>query len=76
MALAVHAQDETHQIYQREAKDLLKSLNQKSADTVRINYLLTFVLYNILKPGENKADLGSAVTFNVEQLKVDYLEST
>ena len=63
MIKIVCAQDETHNISQQEAKTLLRSLNQTSADTVRADHLLRLALYNILKPGEYKPDLDSAATF-------------
>ena len=63
MINVVHGQDETHNISQREATMLLKSLAQKNPDTVRIDEFLRLALYNILKPGENKPDLDSASTF-------------
>lgn len=63
MISIAHAQDETHNISAPEAKDLLRSLNSKIADTARIDKLLRLALYNILKSGENKADLDNATTF-------------
>ncbi|WPU91575.1 histidine kinase dimerization/phosphoacceptor domain -containing protein [Mucilaginibacter sabulilitoris] len=59
----VRGQDETHNISRLEANNLLKSLNQKNVDTVRIDQLLRLALFNILKPGEQKADLDSAGLF-------------
>jgi hypothetical protein len=52
MALTVHAQDEHLIFSQQEAMDLLKSLNQKNADTVKIDYLLRLALYNFKARGK------------------------
>jgi two-component sensor histidine kinase/tetratricopeptide (TPR) repeat protein len=59
----VQAQDETYNITPRQAYALLKSLPNKAADTIQIDKLLRLALYNILKVGEIKADLDSAVMF-------------
>ncbi len=56
-------QDITRNISLREATGLLKSLNRKSDDTLKIDQLLRLALYNVLKAGENKADLDSASAF-------------
>jgi hypothetical protein len=44
MVLLVHAQDETHNISQQEAKNLLRSPNQKNPDSAEIDHLLRLEL--------------------------------
>jgi len=50
-------------ILRHDADSLLRSLKKPAADTTRITALLKLAEYNILKPGEYKKDLDSAVTF-------------
>jgi len=50
-------------ILRHDADSLLRSLKKPAADTTRITALLKLAEYNILKPGEDKKDLDSAVTF-------------
>lgn len=51
------------QITRPDADSLLNELPKHITDAARINTLLKLAEYNILKPGEYKADLDSAVTF-------------
>jgi two-component sensor histidine kinase len=66
VAICVHGQDITSNLTRKAADLLLKSLEHKTGDTSRINCLLKLARFNILKPGENKADLDSAASFTAK----------
>lgn len=55
-------QDITHNISRHEADSLASLITKNHLDTTRINILLRLAQFNILKPGEYKADLDSAET--------------
>ncbi|AYL95373.1 tetratricopeptide repeat-containing sensor histidine kinase [Mucilaginibacter celer] len=61
--LIVHScqgQDITHNISRHQVDSVKQHLAGNKADTVRINAMLTLASFNILKPGEYKADLDTA----------------
>ncbi|KQS36198.1 sensor histidine kinase [Pedobacter sp. Leaf194] len=63
LAILCYGQDVTHNISTAEAKAFEDRIGKKVSDSVKIDALLRLALYNILKPGELKADMDSAVNF-------------
>jgi two-component sensor histidine kinase len=57
------AQDITHNMSSHTADSLSKLLNENIPAASRISFLLRLAEYNILKPGEARADLDSASVF-------------
>lgn len=57
------AQDITQNISRQQADRLLQALGRQCSPADEANSLLRLAAFNILKPGENKADLDSAASF-------------
>lgn len=67
----VRAQDATRNLSREEAVHLFRSLNGKIPDSTRIKLYLRLAQFNILKPGEFKADIDSAEGFILEAERIN-----
>ena len=67
----VRAQDATRNLSREEADHLFRSLNGKIPDSTRIKLYLRLAQFNILKPGEFKADTDSAEGFILEAERIN-----